>query len=180
MDTEQDKVDTAAIATLGAGCYWCVEAVLQQVEGVLGLRSGFMGGAGESPTYEEVCSGTSGHAEVVQVRFDPARLSYADLLAWFWRLHDPTTLNRQGNDTGTQYRSAIFVHDEAQKATALESKAAADASGEHPGPIVTEISPASEFYEASESHQDYYRRNRVQGYCQLVIAPKLDKLGLDS
>ena len=180
MDTEQDNVGTEAIATLGAGCYWCVEAVLQQIDGVLGIRSGFMGGSGSSPTYEEVCSGTSGHAEVVQVRFDPARLSYADLLAWFWQLHDPTTLNRQGNDVGSQYRSVIFVHDEAQQATALAAKAGAEGSGTFAGPIVTEISPASEFYEASQSHQDYYRRNRISGYCKMVIAPKLNKLGLRS
>ena len=168
------------IATLAAGCFWCVEAVLQQVDGVLEVRSGYMGGKTEDPTYRQVCSGDTGHAEVVQVRFDPARLAYADLLAWFWRLHDPTTLNRQGNDVGTQYRSAIFTHSDDQRGTAEESKRQADASGDFADPIVTEIVPASTFWSAEESHDDYYRQNREQGYCRMVIAPKLDKLGLRS
>lgn len=165
-------------ATLGAGCYWCVEAVLQQVDGVHELVSGFMGGHVEDPSYEAVCSGTTGHAEVVQVRFDPAVLPYAHLLAWFWRLHDPTTLNRQGADVGTQYRSAIFTHSDAKCAAAAESKAGVQA--DFADPIVTEIADASTFYEAKADHQDYYRRNKGQGYCRMVIAPKLDKLSLES
>ena len=167
------------IATLGAGCYWCVEAVLQQVDGVLGLRSGFMGGDVADPSYEAVCMGVTGHAEVVEVTFDPSVLSYRELLGWFWRLHDPTTLNRQGADVGTQYRSAIFFHSAAQEADARESLRLADASGVFAGPIVTEITAASDFYEAKGEHQDYYRRNSNQGYCHMVIRPKLEKLGLE-
>jgi len=172
--------ETTELATLGAGCYWCVEAVLQQVDGVLELRSGFMGGTRADPTYREVCSGTTGHAEVLQVRFDPARLPYDHLLAWFWKLHDPTTLNRQGNDVGTQYRSVIFTHSEEQERVARASLAAVDASGDLPGPVVTEITPAGVFYPAGQDHDDYYRRNREAQYCRFVIAPKLDKLGLSS
>ena len=165
------------IATLGAGCYWCVEAVLQQVEGVLGVESGFMGGTTENPTYQDVCTGTTGHAEVVQVSFDPDVLPFEELLGWFWRLHDPTTLNRQGADTGTQYRSAIFYHSDAQRDVAEESKAAAQPA--FTDPIVTEITEASAFYKAEGDHQDYYRRNKTQGYCRAVITPKLGKLGLE-
>jgi peptide-methionine (S)-S-oxide reductase len=166
-------------ATFGAGCYWCVEAVLEQLDGVLDVRSGFMGGSVANPTYEQVCRGDTGHAEVVQVRFDPERIRYAELLAWFWKLHDPTTLNRQGNDVGTQYRSAIFWHSQAQRDAALRSKQAAQASGEFDAPIVTEIAEASTFYEADDYHQDYYRLNKQQSYCRYVIRPKLDKLGLE-
>ncbi len=166
-------------ATLGAGCYWCIEAVLEQIDGVKGVTSGFMGGAVDDPSYEAVCSGTTGHAEVVQVEFDPAVLPYAELLEWFWRLHDPTTLNRQGADVGTQYRSAIFWHTEAQRETAEKSKRAADASGAFSSPIVTEITRASTFWPAKASHQEYYRNNKQQPYCRMVIAPKLKKLDLD-
>lgn len=165
-------------ATLGAGCYWCIEAVLEQIDGVHGVVSGFMGGHVENPTYEAVCAGITGHAEVVQVTFDPEVLPYEHLLAWFWKLHDPTTLNRQGADHGTQYRSAIYYHSDAQRDAAQKSKAAADASGEFDDPIVTEITEASTFYEAKAEHQDFYRANRNYGYCRAVIAPKLDKLGL--
>lgn len=168
------------VATFGAGCFWCVEAVLQQLDGVLEVRSGFMGGTEENPTYEEVCAGQTGHAEVVQVGFDPAAISYEELLNWFWRLHDPTTLNRQGEDVGTQYRSAIFYHSDAQRDAALGSKDAIEASGAFPDPIVTEIVPAGTFWEAEESHRDYYRQNREQGYCRMVIYPKLSKLGLET
>ncbi len=161
---------------LGAGCYWCIEAVLEQVEGVVSVRSGFMGGSVANPTYEQVCDGITGHAEVVEVTFDPARLSFDDLLDWFWRLHDPTTLNRQGADVGTQYRSAIFYATDEQRDAAKASKQAAQASFDRP--IVTEITKASTFYPANESHQEYYRNNRSQPYCQMVIRPKLKKLGL--
>ncbi|MCB9916027.1 MAG: peptide-methionine (S)-S-oxide reductase MsrA [Planctomycetes bacterium] len=167
-------------ATLAAGCFWCVEAVLQQVDGVQAVVSGFMGGRTAHPTYEDICRGDTNHAEVVQVEFDPDVLPYAELLEWFWRLHDPTTLNRQGADVGTQYRSAIFVHSPEQRAEAERSKAAADASGRFARPIVTEITDAGPFTAADLKHQDYYRRNREQAYCAIVIAPKLDKLGLDA
>lgn len=167
------------IATFGAGCFWCTEAVLQQVDGVLSVTSGYMGGDLPNPTYPAVCTGQTGHAEVVQVEFDPSVVSYEDLLAWFWRLHDPTTLNRQGADVGTQYRSVIFWHDQAQRQAAERSKAAAEASGEFHGPIVTEIVQASTFWPAEHYHQDYYELNKRQPYCRAVIAPKLEKLGLD-
>ena len=165
-------------ATLGAGCYWCVEAVLQQVDGVVSLESGFMGGDVADPSYEQVCTGTTGHAEVVQVKFDPEVLSYEALLEWFWQLHDPTTLNRQGADEGPMYRSAIFYHSDAQRVAAEASKRNAGDSGKFYGPIVTEITEAGPFYVAKQDHQDFYRRNREYGYCRAVIAPKLDKLGL--
>jgi len=164
-------------ATFGAGCYWCVEAVYEQVDGVLGVTSGFMGGSVPDPSYEQVCSGDSGHAEVVQVRYDPERVTYETLLDWFWRLHDPTTPNRQGADVGTQYRSAIFYHSDAQRTAALASKEAA--ATRFDDPIVTEITAAGTFYPAHEGHQEYYRANREQGYCRMVIAPKLEKLGLE-
>ncbi|MCI0588088.1 MAG: peptide-methionine (S)-S-oxide reductase MsrA [Planctomycetes bacterium] len=166
------------IATFGAGCFWCVEAVLEQLDGVLDVKSGYMGGKVANPSYKQVCSGTTGHAEVVQVTFDPKRISYATLLDWFWRLHDPTTLNRQGNDMGTQYRSAVFTHSEEQRKAAEASLEAVEKSGAFEDPIVTEIVAAGPFYSAEAYHQDYYRGNREQGYCRAVIAPKLDKLGL--
>ncbi len=172
-----DSTSGTQIATLGAGCYWCIEAVLEQLDGVQDVESGFMGGHVPNPTYDEVCRKTTGHAEVVQVRFDPEKISYEHLLAWFWKLHDPTTLNRQGADVGPQYRSAIFYHSEAQREAAEKSKA--QHAGEFADPIVTEITAASEFYTAPGEHQDFYRGNRTYGYCKAVIAPKLDKLGLE-
>lgn len=167
------------IATFGAGCFWCVEAVLEQLGGVLDVTSGYMGGSVDNPTYQQVCEGTTGHAEVVQVTFDPGAITYQKLLEYFWKLHDPTTLNRQGNDFGTQYRSAIFYHSEEQRIAAEESKRAVDASEASGDPIVTEITGASRFYPAEDDHQDYYRANRQQPYCRAVIVPKLDKLGLE-
>ncbi len=167
-------------ATFGAGCYWCVEAVLQQLDGVLEVTSGFMGGDVPDPTYQQVCSGRTGHAEVVQVTFEPRRITYRELLDYFWRLHDPTTLNRQGGDVGTQYRSAIFYHDEDQRQEAEASKSAVAAAGTFADPIVTEITAAGRFHPAGADHQDYYRQHRQQPYCRLVILPKLDKLGLDT
>ncbi len=178
MHESSPPAATTEVATFGAGCFWCVEAVLEQLEGVAEVSSGYMGGDTQSPTYEDVCSGRSGHAEVVQVRFDPAAISFGDLLEWFWRLHDPTTADRQGADIGPQYRSAIFYHSEAQRAAAEASRAAADAGGDLAGPIVTEITAAGRFHPAEPYHQDYYRRNRQQSYCTAVIRPKLDKLGL--
>ncbi len=182
MTPENDPQPPAGLefATLGAGCYWCVEAVLQQVDGVVKLQSGFMGGALENPSYAQICGGDTGHAEVVQVTFDPKVLTYADLLQWFWKLHDPTTLNRQGGDRGTQYRSVIFYHSEAQQKEALASKQRLQESGAHTDPVVTEISAASAFWLADVSHQDYYRLNKNKNpYCQAVITPKLEKLGLE-
>jgi peptide-methionine (S)-S-oxide reductase len=176
-DSSDRSAERTELATFGAGCFWCVEAVLEQLDGVLDVRSGYMGGRLERPTYKQVCAGDSGHAEVVQVSFDPARIPYAELLDWFWQLHDPTTLNRQGADVGEQYRSAIFYHSEEQRAEAERSRAAAAADFEDP--IVTEITPAEAFYEAEDYHQDYYRGNREQGYCRAVIRPKLKKLGLE-
>jgi len=180
QDTAGRPVDLAGEtdrATFGAGCFWCVEAVLQRFEGVLEVVSGYMGGAVADPTYEHVCTGTSGHAEVVQVCFDRTVRDYATLLDAFWRLHDPTTLNRQGNDCGTQYRSVIFYHDETQRVAAEQSLVVADKSILYRDPIVTEISPASTFYPAEGYHQDYYRRHRDEPYCRFVIAPKLGKMG---
>lgn len=172
----QDPVATET-ATFGAGCFWCIEAVLEQLDGVTDVVSGYTGGETDNPSYQEVCSGLTGHAEVVRVEFDPAKISYADLLDFFWRAHDPTTLNRQGADVGTQYRSAIYYHSEEQRRMAEESKQAAAANFDDP--IVTEITEAPKFWEAEPGHQDYYRQNKTQGYCRVVIAPKLDKLGLD-
>ena len=175
-DTTETTTELETL-TLGSGCFWCSEAVLEQVEGVRDVVSGYMGGDTPDPTYKEVCTGRTGHAEVVQVRFDPKVLPLDDLLAWFWKLHDPTTLNRQGADVGTQYRSAIFYHSEAQREAALRSMEAAQA--DFSDPIVTEITAAGTFYPAEDYHQDYYRANKNQGYCRAVIAPKLDKLDLE-
>jgi len=166
------------IATFAAGCYWCTEAIFQRLDGVDFVMSGFMGGSIKNPSYEEVCSGTTGHAEVVQVVFDPSKISFDTLCSWFWRVHNPTELNRQGADVGTQYRSAIFYHSEKQKKQAIASRNTAQKSFSRP--IVTEISPATTFYPASISHQDYYKINGKKNfYCQRVIAPKLKKLHLD-
>lgn len=167
------------VATFGAGCFWCVEAVLEQLEGVKDVRSGYMGGSVANPSYEQVCSGSTGHAEVVQVTFDPAKISYDTLLDWFWQLHDPTTLNRQGNDVGTQYRSAIFFHSDAQRDAAEKARARLAASGKYRSPIVTEITAAGPFFEAEKYHQEYYRQNSAQPYCRFIIRPKLEKLGLE-
>ena len=164
-------------ATFGAGCFWCVEAVFELLEGVHSVESGYMGGSVENPTYRAVCEGTTGHAEVTQIHFDPDVISFETLLDWLWRSHDPTTLNRQGYDVGTQYRSAIFYHSEAQKAAAEASKAAAQALFEDA--IVTEITAASTYYPAEDYHQDYYRQNGNQPYCARIIRPKLEKLGLE-
>ncbi len=162
-------------ATLGAGCFWCVEAIFQELKGVLSVESGYMGGHVENPTYKAVCEGTTGHAEVAQIKFDPEVISFEDILEVFWHTHNPTTLNRQGNDVGTQYRSAIFYHDENQKAMAEKSKAATDASDLWEDPIITEITAASKYYVAENYHQNYFNLNPNQGYCSVVIAPKVQK-----
>lgn len=162
-------------ATLAGGCFWCIEAIFQEVKGVHRVVSGYAGGTVENPTYEQVCMGRTGHAEVVQVAFDPQVLSFEDVLYIFWRTHDPTTLNRQGPDVGTQYRSAIFYHDEQQRAIAEKSKQDTEAAGVWPGPIVTEIVPLGQFYEAEGYHQDFYRQNPQQPYCFTIIDPKMRK-----
>lgn len=173
-----EAVETRAVATFGGGCFWCVEAVFERVPGVHGVTSGYKGGDVPDPTYRRVSTGRSGHAEVVRIEYDPAVVSYETLLDLFWQAHDPTQLNRQGADVGTQYRSVIFYHDEAQREAAIASRDRLAAAGTYTRPIVTEIAPASEFYEAEEYHQDYYRRNPRAQYSRWVIAPKLEKLGL--
>lgn len=167
-----DKLETA---TFGAGCFWCVEAIFQDLKGVHQVVSGYSGGGVVNPTYQQVCTGSTGHAEAVQITFDPAVISYEELLYVFWRTHDPTTLNRQGADVGTQYRSAIFYHNDEQKAIAERSKAETGAAGLWPNPIVTEIVPFRNFYKAETYHQNYYQDNPNQGYCRMVIDPKVRK-----
>jgi peptide-methionine (S)-S-oxide reductase len=162
-------------ATFGAGCFWCVEAVFQRLAGVESVVSGYAGGHTQNPTYRDVCSGTTGHAEVAQITYDPAVVSFTDLLKAFFETHDPTQLNRQGNDVGTQYRSAIFYHDDEQKKLSEEFKKQLDASGTWPAPIVTEIVPLKEFYPAEDYHQNYFNDNPSQPYCSFLIKPKLDK-----
>jgi peptide-methionine (S)-S-oxide reductase len=161
------------IATLGGGCFWCTEAVFQQIRGVLKVESGYAGGAGPNPTYEQICTGKTGHAEVVRLEFDPAVISYKELLEIFFTVHDPTTLNRQGNDAGTQYRSVIYFHDAGQQAIAREVMSAMAAVWDDP--IVTELSAASVFYIAEAYHQNYFRQHPQQGYCSVVVAPKVAK-----
>lgn len=165
------------VITLGAGCFWCIEAAYRQLDGVQAAVSGYMGGTVANPTYEQICEGTTGHAEVVQVVFDPKKITAEKILAWFWDLHDPTTLNRQGADVGTQYRSAIFYHSDAHKTLAEASKKAAQANFKDP--IVTEITKAETFYPAENYHQDFYFQNKTNnGYCRMVVEPKLKKLKL--
>jgi peptide-methionine (S)-S-oxide reductase len=164
------------IATLAGGCFWCFEAVFRQLKGVEKAVSGFIGGHVLEPTYKQVCGGDTGHAEAVQIAFDPAVISFRDLLEVFFALHDPTTLNRQGNDVGTQYRSGVFHHSAEQQKTAQQFIAELDASGEWPRRVVTEVTPASTFYPAEDYHQDYFANNARQPYCQLVVAPKVAKV----
>lgn len=163
-------------AILGGGCFWCVEAVLVSINGVLNVQSGYAGGKTENPTYKEVCSGLTGHAEVVEVIFDPAVISYAQLLRIFFTLHDPTTLNRQGNDRGTQYRSVIFWTSEEQRKTAEAVRQEIEQSGLWNAPLVTQIEPLTQFWPAEVEHDDYFRRNPDNGYCQVVVAPKVVKM----
>jgi peptide-methionine (S)-S-oxide reductase len=163
------------VATLGGGCFWCLEAVYEQLAGVIGVVSGYAGGATPNPTYQEVCSGSTGHAEVVQVSFDPKVITFEELLEVFFTIHDPTTLNRQGADIGTQYRSVIFTHDEGQRATSEAVIRRFEAEGIWADPIVTEVRPLEAFYRAEDYHQEYYRRNPGQPYCRVVIAPKVTK-----
>lgn len=171
MDSSQHR----EVATLGGGCFWCVEAVFELVEGVIAVESGYTGGSVPNPTYKQVCEGTTGHAEVCRVTFDPAVISFADILQIFFASHDPTTLNRQGNDVGTQYRSAIYTHSDEQAAISREYVQQLTASGTWSDPIVTEITPATTFYKAEEYHQNYYEQNGAQPYCAFVVRPKVEK-----
>ena len=175
MNNEKVNLEGTEVVTFGAGCFWCVEAIFQQVEGVVKVESGYSGGKVKNPSYKEVCTGLTGHAEVVQVTFDPKKISFDKILEIFWKTHDPTTLNRQGADEGPQYRSAVFYHNEAQKKTAETWKAKLNAEHVFPNPIVTEITPFSVFYPAEDYHQDYYELNGHNPYCQVVIKPKLEK-----
>ncbi len=162
-------------ATFGGGCFWCTEAIYERVEGVQTVRSGYAGGHVKNPTYKQVCDGTTGHAEVIQIGYDPQVVSYDELLEIFFKTHDPTTLNRQGADVGTQYRSVIFYHNNEQKKKAEYYKAELGKSGAWDSPIVTEISPLNNYYPAEDYHQDYYENNSNQGYCSFVIGPKVEK-----
>lgn len=177
MTSDQDslKNDSLEITTLGAGCFWCVEAVYQNVEGVISVQSGYSGGHVKNPSYKEVCNGTTGHAEVCQITFDPRKVSFAQILEVFFGTHDPTTLNRQGADVGTQYRSAIFYHSPEQQKVAELAVKAANESGNWPDPIVTEVTAFSAFYPAEDYHNDYYSLHGEQPYCQMVIRPKVEK-----
>ena len=179
MPSADDSAGASAgdfeLATFGSGCFWCTEAVFDQLKGVKSVVSGYSGGRLENPTYEQVCGGLTGHAEVIQVTYDPAEISFADLLRVFWETHDPTTPNRQGHDVGTQYRSAVFYHNEAQRKLAEEYKKQLDAAGTFGEPIVTEIAPFAKFYPAEKYHQNYFAQNPGQRYCEYVIRPKVEK-----
>jgi peptide-methionine (S)-S-oxide reductase len=172
---ENNGSSRTEVATLGGGCFWCLEAVYQELRGVEKVESGYSGGDVPNPTYRQVCSETTGHAEVVQVTFDPDEVSYRDILEIYFTIHDPTTLNRQGADVGTQYRSVIFYHTEGQKRTAEEVISEIEAEGIWNSPIVTEVVPFDEFYVAEDYHQNYFRNNGFQPYCQVIIAPKVAK-----
>ena len=175
-EKEMDKqMENLQKATFGSGCFWCTEAIFERLNGVHKVVSGYAGGTVENPTYEEVCDGTTGHAEVTQITYDSSVIGYDELLEVFWKTHDPTTLNRQGNDVGTQYRSVIFYHNDEQKQLAEKYKSELDKSGAWDNPIVTEISPLTNYFPAENYHQDYYNNNPNQGYCAFVIAPKLEK-----
>ncbi len=174
--TEQITKQATEVATLGGGCFWCLEAVFQMVEGVERVVSGYAGGRDSSPTYEAVCSGTTGHAEVIQITFNNEVISYPELLELFFHSHDPTTLNSQGNDVGTQYRSVIFFHSESQKAAANEIISQLDTTGGYSSKIVTQVAAIERFYPAESYHQNYYLENPQNRYCALVIAPKIEKM----
>lgn len=173
VDSEQTA--RRDVATLGGGCFWCLEAVYDELRGVEQVESGYAGGTVPSPSYEQVCAGSTGHAEVVQITFDPAVISFRDLLDVFFTIHDPTTLNRQGNDVGTQYRSVVLYHTPEQRELAERAIAELEAAGTWDRPIVTEVKPYSEFYVAEDYHQEYFRRNPSQPYCRVVVAPKVAK-----
>lgn len=176
-DNMSNKIDDINLETVtfGAGCFWCVEAIFEKLEGIESVTSGYMGGSVDNPTYEKVCTGETGHAEVCQIKFNPEIISFEDLLEVFWKTHDPTTLNRQGADVGTQYRSVIFFHNERQKELAEYYKSKLDKSGAFKNPIVTEITAAGKYFIAEDYHQNYFKNNSAQPYCQFVIVPKLRK-----
>jgi len=171
----QPKNNDLDTATFGAGCFWCVEAVFQRLKGVVQVKSGYTGGNIKNPTYKEVCSGLTGHAEACELVYDKTQVTFDELLEVFWKTHDPTTVNQQGNDHGTQYRSAVFYHNDEQKLKAEQYKKQLNDAHVYPSPIVTEISPASIFYEAENYHQDYFNANGSQPYCKFVIQPKVEK-----
>ncbi len=173
MTTTNNNIQTA---TLGNGCFWCTEAIFQKIKGVLTVKSGYSGGDIENPTYKEICTGTTNHAECLQITFDSTVVTFEDLLKIFWETHDPTTPNRQGNDAGTQYRSIIFYHNEVQKITAEKYKKQLEESNVFKAPVVTIIEPFTIFYEAEKYHDNYYNLNKSAGYCQFVIRPKVEKL----
>jgi len=173
--TTNGSTTTTDTATFGTGCFWCTEAIFQQLDGVIKSTSGYSGGHVANPSYKEVCTGTTGHAEVIQVVYDPAKVSYDELLEVFWQTHDPTTLNRQGNDVGPQYRSVVFYHNAEQKEKAEKYKGELNKSGAFDNPVVTEISPFTNFYAAENYHQDYYNQNGSEPYCNFVIRPKVEK-----
>jgi len=173
--TNKDNHKHLETATFAAGCFWCTEAQFQQLQGVEKVESGYEGGHVKNPTYKEVCTGTTGHAEVCNISYDPSKITYDELLAAFWTSHDPTQLNRQGNDVGTQYRSAIFYHNEEQKKKAEEYKQKLNTEKAWDKPVVTEISPATTFYKAEDYHQNYYNQNGDQPYCTFVVGPKVEK-----
>lgn len=174
MDTGKPETELA-VATFGGGCFWCVEGVFEQMEGVKGVVSGYEGGAVKNPSYKQVCTGKTGHAEVCQIQYDPEAVTFPELLEVFFKTHDPTTLNRQGNDFGTQYRSVVFYHDDDQKKLSEKYIKKLDESGAFDNKIVTEVAKSSEFYEAEEEHQDFYARNPGYGYCVAVVRPKVEK-----
>ncbi|MCW3787628.1 peptide-methionine (S)-S-oxide reductase MsrA [Plebeiibacterium sediminum] len=172
MNTQSQNKE---VATLGAGCFWCVEAVYDQLEGVISVESGYSGGTTENPTYKEVCTGTTNHAEVCQITFDPDVISFGELLTVFWSIHNPTTLNRQGADIGTQYRSAVFYHSEKQKEIAEKQIELVNAEKLYDDPIVTEVTPFEKFYQAEDYHQEYFENNPENSYCRMVVGPKVEK-----
>jgi peptide-methionine (S)-S-oxide reductase len=172
---QSETVKPLETATLGGGCFWCIEAIYQKLEGVKSVMPGYAGGTTKNPTYEQVCTGKTGHAEVIQVTYDPSIISFEEILDVFWKVHDPTTLNRQGPDTGTQYRSIILYHNQKQKAIAEKSRQELDKSRFYPDPVVTEIVPLTEFYKAEAYHVNYYNNNPNQPYCTYMIKPKLEK-----
>jgi peptide-methionine (S)-S-oxide reductase len=174
--SQEPAMNQTELATLGGGCFWCVEAVYQRVDGVLSVKPGYAGGHVDNPSYRDVCSGKTGHAEVAKIEYDPDQISYQQILNVFWQAHDPTTLNKQGADVGTQYRSVIFYHSAEQKVLAENSKIEADQSEYWSNPIVTEITEINNYSDAEDNHDNYYRDNPYQPYCQFVIKPKLDKL----
>ena len=174
--TEINTSENTGQATFGAGCFWCVEAIFERLNGVIDVQAGYTGGNIKYPTYEDICTGNTGHAEVIQIEYNSNIISYEKLIDIFWKSHDPTTLNRQGADIGTQYRSVLFYHSDKQREIAENSMKRADQSGIHANPIITEIIPIGKFYPAEDYHQDYYRLNPNAPYCQMVIKPKLDKL----